>query len=129
VTEPAWVAPIFVSELNKQLVLRSGEPFLLPDYGLLESALMVPRNRWHGEQLDDPGILGLALSVAIARNHPFEQGNKRTAWAAMLAFFALNGLALENHDHPYYAEVFIDVITGEQPAEHLIDQMRLTIFD
>lgn len=128
-TEPVWVDPHFVSELNERLVHASGEPFLLRDAGLLESATTTPRDRRHNERMDDLGILGLALAVAIARNHPFERGNKRTAWAAMLAFFAQNGLALENQDHPYYAEVFIDVITGEQPVEHLIDQMRLVVFD
>ncbi|WP_029351123.1 Fic family protein [Bosea sp. 117] len=128
-TEPVWVEPAFIMELNERFALHSGGPFLLRDRGVLESAAMAPRDRWRTERLDDPGILGLALAMAIARNHPFAQGNEQTAWAAMLAFFALNGLALENQDHPYYAEIFIDVIAGEQPVEHLIDQMRLSVFE
>jgi len=123
VTEPRWIASAFAVDLNRRLVEFSGEPFLLRDQGLLESALAVPQNRWHYEQIDDIGLLGLSLAVAIGRNHPFGQGNKRTAWAAMLAFFAMNGVALLNEDDTAHAEAFIAVLTGEFPAERLLEAM------
>ena len=45
------------------------------------SALARPVNQWHyGE--DDPYALAAAYAFGIARNHPFVDGNKRTAWVA-----------------------------------------------
>lgn len=65
------------------------------------------------------------MAVAIARNHPFEQGNKRTAWFSMLAFFTCNGVALKNEDDPVYADLFVEVVTGAQPPEHLLARLQL----
>ncbi|MCK0198532.1 hypothetical protein MWN34_16630 [Ancylobacter sp. 6x-1] len=43
----------------------------------------------------------------------------------MLLFWKLNGLELANQDHPYYAEVFIGVVTGEVDSEALLSQLIL----
>ncbi len=62
------------------------------DHGLLESALARPLNlAGYGE----PTVaeLGATYAVAIARNHPFVDGNKRTAFASMTTFLDLNGVA------------------------------------
>ncbi|MFT0861158.1 type II toxin-antitoxin system death-on-curing family toxin [Ancylobacter sp. G4_0304] len=125
-SEPRWISSDFVIRLNRRLVEHSGEPFLLRDGGLLESALTVPQNRWHYERAKDIGELGLALAVAIARNHPFAQGNKRTAWAAMLTFFHINGFALRAKDDYHLAELFIAVITGTLEPEILLSSMFIS---
>ena len=58
--------------------------------GLLESALARPRNAFaYGEE--DIIVLAVALMAGIARAHAFEQGNKRTAFAAMRLFLCANG--------------------------------------
>lgn len=63
------------------------------DPALLESALARPRNRWgYGE--DDRCALAAAYAYGIARNHPFVDGNKRTAWVFARLFLALNGVKL-----------------------------------
>lgn len=124
-SEPRWIPPAFVIDLNRRLVEMSGEPFLLRDAGLLESALAVPQNKWHYDQVEDLPLLGLVLAIAIGKNHPFGQGNKRTAWAAMLAFFAANGLALLDEDAIAHADMFIAVITGGLPAENLLAAMTI----
>ncbi|HEY9213590.1 MAG TPA: type II toxin-antitoxin system death-on-curing family toxin [Ancylobacter sp.] len=124
--EPLWLETAAVADIGEAVVRATGEPFLIRDAGLLESAVMVPRNRWHYEDDDDIARLGLALALAIARNHPFEQGNKRAAWFAMLAFLALNGTALKNEDDLAYADLFVEVVTGAQPPEHLLARLHLT---
>ncbi|MFC6494413.1 Fic family protein [Ancylobacter dichloromethanicus] len=91
----------------------------------MESALAVPQNRWHYDQVQDLPLLGLGLAIAIGKNHPFGQGNKRTAWAAMLAFFAVNRLALLDEDAVAHADMFIAVVTGELPAENLLAAMTI----
>jgi death-on-curing protein len=64
------------------------------DDGLLESALARPLNRAGYGEADVVELAGL-YAVAIAKNHPFIDGNKRTAFAAMVTFLALNGLDFE----------------------------------
>ncbi len=65
----------------------------LRDRSMLESALARPVNRWAcGE--DDPAALAAAYAFGIARNHPFVDGNKRTAWVLARLFLVLNDNAL-----------------------------------
>ncbi len=67
------------------------------DVGLLQSAMARPVNlAVHGE----PDIAALAASYGfgIARNHPFIDGNKRTAYVVMELFLALNGHELSAPD-------------------------------
>lgn len=63
------------------------------DAGLLESALAHPQNKLSYET-DDPYELADAYAFGIARNHPFLDGNKRTALHCALLFLKLNGQAL-----------------------------------
>ncbi len=60
------------------------------DEGLLESALARPLNR---ASYGDPDMAELAAlyAIAIARNHPFVDGNKRTAYVTLESFLELNG--------------------------------------
>lgn len=60
------------------------------DLGLLQSALARPENlAAYGDP--DPAALAAAYAFGIARNHPFADGNKRTAAVTALLFLALNG--------------------------------------
>ena len=61
--------------------------------GALDSALARPLNRWHYGQ-DDLAALAAAYAYGVARNHPFVDGNKRTAWVLARLFLALNQAAL-----------------------------------
>lgn len=61
---------------------------------LLESALTRPRTLSAYDRSADLVAVGAMYPIAIARNHPFLDGNKRVAWAAMATFFALNGVTL-----------------------------------
>ena len=63
------------------------------DAGLLDSALSRPQNK-HAYGEDDPFVLAASYAFGIARNHPFLDGNKRTAWVSARTFLALNGKAL-----------------------------------
>ena len=63
------------------------------DRGLLDSALAAPRNHFaYGEH--DIFVLATAYANGITRNHPFADGNKRTAFLAAYTFLGLNGLEL-----------------------------------
>ena len=63
------------------------------DMGLLESALARPQNSFaYGET--DVFALAASLAFGIARNHPFLDGNKRTALHSALTFLMINGAAV-----------------------------------
>lgn len=86
-----------IIEINQDAVAATGEPFFLRDQALLESALASPQNHWqYGEE--DIAVLAVSLLSAIARNHPFVQGNKRTAFTAAMMFLELNGYEFTHED-------------------------------
>lgn len=89
-----WLSRETVLGLHDELLARYGGATGVRDDGLLESALARPLNR---AGYGDPDIAELAAlyALAIARNHPFVDGNKRTAFAAMALFLRLNGLELQ----------------------------------
>jgi death-on-curing protein len=75
------------------LLAEHGGATGLRDEGLLESAMAGPRNQFHyGES--NLFQIAAAYAFALTRNHPFVDGNKRTAFAAAGIFLELNGLQL-----------------------------------
>ena len=88
--EPIWLTDSQVIGINQRLVAGSDEPHFLRDAGLLSSAVARPKNRWAYSDRDIVSLAG-SLLLGIGRNHPFEQGNKRTAMAAASVFLRLNG--------------------------------------
>jgi death-on-curing protein len=64
------------------------------DDGLLDSALARPQNK-RAYGVDDLHQLAAAYAFEIARNHPFLDGNKRSAWVAARTFLMLNGVLLK----------------------------------
>lgn len=89
-----WLSRDLVLALHDELLARHGGATGIRDDGLLDSALARPLNR---AGYGDPDTVELAAlyALAIARNHPFVDGNKRAAFASMALFLRLNGLQLE----------------------------------
>lgn len=89
--EPEWVSmPIVLAIHDEQLAIHGGSAGLR-DAALLESALGRPRNKWAYENAELPE-LAAAYGCGIARNHPFVDGNKRTALLAIYTFLGVNGV-------------------------------------
>jgi death-on-curing protein len=86
-----WISKKLVLAMHEEQLREHGGAAGVRDDGLLESALARPVNRAGYGEGDVVELAGL-YAVAIARNHPFIDGNKRTAFAAMVTFLALNGL-------------------------------------
>ena len=77
-------------------------------------------NYWaYGEA--DAVVLAVALLVGIGRNHPFLQGNKRTAFEAADYFLYLNGYELMIEDDTDLADFMIDVINGDVSEQRLVE--------
>lgn len=93
-----------VLALHAEQIRRFGGAPGLRDPALLASALAMPRATFGGEPLHaTPWEAAAAYLFHLARNHPFVDGNKRTALAAALVFLGLNGFTVEAGD---------DAVTG-----------------
>ena len=88
--EPEWLPIEVVIEHNRLELGETSERHFVRDIGFLESALARPRN-FFGYGQEDIVVLAVALMAGIARAHAFEQGNKRTAFAALRLFLRANG--------------------------------------
>jgi len=119
-----WVTYDEVVDINKVAVANTGEAHVIRDEGLLHSALAVPKNRHFYEAVDCPVALASSLTFAIARNHPFEQGNKRTAFIAGQLFLSINGYDCVPPDVTETSQLLIDVITREADEQQFVDYLR-----
>ena len=91
---PRWLSVSEILRLHEiQIRTYGGQPGIR-DEGLLESAVMRPRLKHHYEQTENIVDLAVSYAVAISGNHPFLDGNKRTAFHAMAVFLELHGLPL-----------------------------------
>lgn len=89
-----WLPRALVLAIHDEQLREHGGAAGIRDAGLLDSALARPLNRaGYGEP--DSAELAAIYAIAIARNHPFIDGNKRTAFAALFTFLGLNGLEFE----------------------------------
>jgi death-on-curing protein len=94
VNEPEWLEIDIVLDFHAEQLALFGGAEGIRDLGLLESALARPINKFsYGEF--DLANLAAAHGFGIARNHPFVDGNKRTALASMIVFLGLNGFDLD----------------------------------
>jgi death-on-curing protein len=91
--EPAWLTVEAVLAMHEQLVAEYGGDAGVRNLGLLDSALAAPRHHYtYGER--DIFVLAAAYAYGITRNHPFIDGNKRTAFLAAYTFLGINGWEL-----------------------------------
>lgn len=87
--EPNWLSEeIVIAIHDEQLVIHGGGTGLR-DQGMLLSALERPLNKWSYEGADLPA-LAAAYAFGLAKNHPFIDGNKRTALLVLYTFLYIN---------------------------------------
>lgn len=90
--EPIWIRTIEALAFHSQQVALFGGSDGVRDMGLLESALARPQNLFaYAETLATMADLAAAYAFGIARNHPFIDGNKRTAMQVSFVFLEFNG--------------------------------------
>ncbi len=97
---PTFLTPDEVLALHEDQITRYGGRRGVRDLNLLFSALGTPPATFDGMLLhNDLFEMAAAYLYHIARNHPFLDGNKRTALAAALVFLWLNGFGLHADEH------------------------------
>jgi death-on-curing protein len=98
VTEPEWLSKDLMMAVHDEQLAEHGGGIGVRDAGLLESALERPRNRFAYDPAADLPTLAAAYAFGLARNHPFVDGNKRTAFVAAEVFLELNGMTVTASD-------------------------------
>ena len=92
-TEPRFIGIDIARAVHDRQLAEHGGLAGVKDNGLLESAMSRPLNKFgYGET--DLCALAAAYAFGIARNHPFADGNKRTAWVLARPFLKLNGVEI-----------------------------------
>lgn len=110
--EPIWVGRAAIDAIHLDQLHQHGGRFGVRDENLLESVLARPRQRWAYEPDADLFDLAAAYGFGIARNHPFIDGNKRTAFMALFAFLRANGVRLTAPE-PEAVDIMLGVAAGE----------------
>ncbi|MCB9365815.1 MAG: type II toxin-antitoxin system death-on-curing family toxin [Calditrichaeota bacterium] len=89
--EPLWLEQTDILVIHQKMIGKYGGASGVRDEGLLDSALASPQNQFaYGET--DFFMLAATYVRGIALNHPFIDGNKRTAFTAGLVFLDINGV-------------------------------------
>ena len=117
-----WIDPRAISAIHDEQLAEHGGAAGLRDANLLESALARPMNL---AAYEEPNAAALAASYAVglAKNHPFVDGNKRTAFVALELFLALNGFVLNASDVECVTTM-LAVAAGEIDEATLADWIR-----
>lgn len=106
-----WLSRELILAVHDEQLAQHGGASDIRDPGLLDSALARPANR---AAYGDPDLAELAAlyAIALARNHPFVDGNKRTAYVALELCLRLNGLRFPASDAEA-AVVMLQLAAGE----------------
>lgn len=88
------------------------------DEGMLQSAMARARNIFLYQQVSDIPVLAAAYATGIARNHPFIDGNKRTAFLTIGLFLEKNGFDLDA-SKVNATQVILQLAAGEMDEQTL----------
>ena len=112
-----WVTKEVAIAAHAEQIAEHGGGEGVRDINLLESAMMRPQNLISYGQ-PDAAELAAAYAFGIARNHPFVDGNKRTAAVVSETFLAINGYEMSVTDAELVV-VFLALAAGELPEDEL----------
>lgn len=112
-SEFLWIEKHEALTIHAQQLAAHGGSEGFRDEGLLESALARPLNLLaYSEEATSLARLAAAYGFGIARNHPFMDGNKRTALVVTFTFLLINGLRIAAPKEDRYF-VFYDLAAGK----------------
>lgn len=108
-----------IIEIHTDQIKKYGGSSGIRDINLLSSAAAMPCATFSGDFLHQ-GIFQMAAAYAfhISQNHPFVDGNKRTALASALVFLELNGISIADPSGTLY-ESMMQIASGKMSKEEL----------
>ena len=111
--------------IHDQMVKRFGGSFGMRDLGLVESAVARPQSSFGGQDLyEDIFDKAASLLQSLLKNHPFLDGNKRTALTSAGTFLKLNGWKLKN-THDEEVEFAVAVDNQHLPIEQISKWLKM----
>lgn len=117
--EPRFLGADVARAVHDRQLAEHGGLAGAKDEGVLESAMARPVNKFaYGEE--DLCVLAASYAFGIARNHPFADGNKRTAWVMARLFLKLNGVEIR-FDKADAIRTMLALAAGQLPEEELAD--------
>ena len=120
----AWIERALVLALHERQLAEHGGGIGVRDEGLLESALARPQQlHAYGDPPPDLAALAASLAFGLARNHPFIDGNKRTAAVACELFLVLNDAMLQASNIELYP-VYLALAEGSLDEAAFADWLR-----
>ena len=119
---PVWLSRTEVLAFHEEQLREHGGLAGVRDENTLEGALARPSNLFHYEK---PNLAALAAVYAhgIAKNHPFSDGNKRTAFVCAAVFLGLNGVRL-TFSEPKAVEMTLSLAAGNMSREDVAQLIR-----
>jgi death-on-curing protein len=121
-TAPRWVLRAVVDAMHDEQLAEHGGAAGLRDEGLLESALARAQHL-HAYGETDLCTLAAAYAGGICRNHPFIDGNKRTAFLTAYVFLRINGRTLAASEAEA-VEMMMAMAAGDIADEAFADWLR-----
>lgn len=122
--ESKWLLEETVYAIHKRQIAEHGGSDGVRDEGLLLSALARPQNLLaYSDETSDISALAASLAYGIAKNHPFIDGNKRTALVVARTFLLLNGFNIEATQEEKYL-TFLKLAEGNLSEKELADWIR-----
>jgi death on curing protein len=118
-----WISDDVVFAIHEAQLAEHGGITGIRDAGLLSSALARPLNLESYGRDVDVASLAAAYAFGIARNHPFLDGNKRTAFVVMELFLELNGWILKAGDADCIA-MMMSLASGDLSKSALVAWLR-----
>jgi death-on-curing protein len=115
-----------VKAIQAEVLAAHGGSAGLREAALLESAVAAPQATWMGKPLfTDPVDIAAAYLFYLCRNHPFLDGNKRTALATCLVFLSENGLLPDEElDADAWEKLTLDVAASRLDREQTVARLR-----
>ena len=108
-----------VKAIHREVLMAHGGSAGIRDEGLLDSAVAAPQATMMGKPMfSEPVEVAAAYLFYLCRNHPFIDGNKRTALATCLVFLSENGyLSKEKLDVDAWEQLVLDVAASRIDRE------------
>ncbi len=111
--QPLWMVAVDAVIAHDLSIAAHGGSMGVRDTGLLESALARAKNIWaYAESAPSLPVLAAAYAFGISQNHPFIDGNKRTALLVSFAFLDANGLEVTASQEDAYLTI-LGLAAGE----------------
>ena len=122
--EPRFLTIPEVIEIHDQEIATAGGLSGVRDLNALESAVGAPQASFNGQFLMDIFEMAATYLNSIAINHPFLDGNKRTALASSLTFLFMNGYEIEESYDEELADKTLDLVTRKITKSDLAKHLK-----